>query len=82
MIEVPSALGGPQIRPVNYQIWYEGTRRIRLGINFSGLVYAPNATVELPFNGTMTGAIVANRIIGEGNNRYQFDASLLQQVFR
>jgi hypothetical protein len=73
--------GASQNRPIDYQIWYNGTRKIRLNAA-SAVVYAPNATVEIPFNATFQGAIVANRIVGEGNNRYSFDTSLSDVVFK
>jgi hypothetical protein len=61
--------------PANLQIWYSGTRKIRIG-TFRGVIYAPNAVVELEFNGRLTGAIVANRIVGKGNNTYEYDVAL------
>jgi hypothetical protein len=61
--------------PANFQIWYSGTRKLRLS-TFKGVVYAPNAVVEIGFNGRVAGAIVANRIIGQGNNNYEYDAAL------
>jgi tetratricopeptide (TPR) repeat protein len=67
--------------PADFQIWYSGINKIRVN-GLCGVVYAPNATVEIPFNGRVAGAIVANRIIGEGNNSYSFDTRLLETEFR
>ncbi len=66
--------------PLQFQVWYGGTRKIRVS-NMVGVLYAPNATVEIPFNGSFKGAIVANRIVGEGNNTYTIDMSLIGQIF-
>ncbi len=67
--------------PADLQIWYEGTKKIKVD-GLTALVYAPNATVEIPFNGRFSGAIVANRIVGQGNNQYSLDKRLLDQEFK
>jgi hypothetical protein len=79
----PSTMQGPSIMnnrsAGNLQVFYNGSKRIHLG-QFKGILYAPNATVEIGFNGRVTGAIVANKIIGEGNNTYEFDMALKDKV--
>jgi hypothetical protein len=65
----------------NFEIFYSGTRRIRFrGPGLCGVVYAPYATVEVGFNQTVTGAIVANRIVCEGNNTFQFNPMWTDQA--
>jgi hypothetical protein len=70
----------PFSEPANLQIWYNGTRTVRVH-SLTALVYAPNAVVELPFNSSISGAIVARRIVGEGNNRYSLDTNLIGKTF-
>jgi len=50
--------------PSNLQIWYEGNRPVKLNLdaNFNGLIYAPNAPITLSGTGTLTGALVGNKI--------------------
>lgn len=62
---------------IDLQLFYDGVKTINTGSSFSGIIYAPNATVEIPHNGRFSGAIFANRIIGESNNHYTFDKQLL-----
>jgi tetratricopeptide (TPR) repeat protein len=68
-------------QPADLQFWYNGVRKLIFEHKTYGVVYAPHATVEIKFNGHFTGAIVANRIIGEGNNHFVFDQHLLEVVF-
>lgn len=68
-----------QGRPRDLQIWYNGTREIRIEHNsrVAALIYAPNARVLVgPNNVTFFGAIVAREIIAEGNLTLVFDTSL------
>lgn len=68
--------------PRDFQIYYSGTKTIRIAPNldgsiFMGLIYAPNANVEvkLPKGGTFRGAIVANNIslVGKsGNENFEY----------
>ncbi|MBS1998670.1 MAG: hypothetical protein JSS86_20240, partial [Cyanobacteria bacterium SZAS LIN-2] len=67
-------------RPIDFQIWYNGSRKLRLN-NIQAVVYAPNATIELPFNSSFAGAVVANRIVADGNNHISFDTTLLDTEF-
>lgn len=59
------------------EIWYNGEGTIRLDdrFNFSGLIYAPFARVELcgPTSGKFTGAIVARDVIVSGNVTINYD---------
>jgi hypothetical protein len=68
--------------PSDLQVWYEGSRKLRLSNDVHALVYAPNATVEIPFNSRFAGAIVANRIIGEGNNTYSCDIRMINTEYK
>lgn len=71
--------------PANFQIWYNGTRRIVLPHNCDvhAVIYAPNAEVYLPSNNhRFVGAIVANSIVGEGNITIIFDESLKGKEFK
>jgi len=52
------------------EIWYNGYGTIKLDHNcrMEGIIYAPNARVELgPNNVDFTGAIVARTICADGN---------------
>jgi hypothetical protein len=61
------------------EIWYNGEGTIRLDdrFNFSGLIYAPFARVELcgPTSGQFTGAIVARDVIVSGNVTIKYDSA-------
>lgn len=66
-------------RPRDLQIWYNGTRDIRVEHNsqVAALIYAPNARVLVgPNNVIFFGAIVAREIVAEGNLTLVFDTSL------
>lgn len=63
------------------EIWYngEGTLRFEHNSQFRGIVYAPNARIELGRNNSMfVGAMVARDIFADGNVRLIFDESLLR----
>ncbi|MBC7999714.1 MAG: hypothetical protein IAF58_17305, partial [Leptolyngbya sp.] len=68
-------------RATNLQIWYRGTKTIVVDEDTCAVIYAPDATVQISSGKEFTGAIVANRIIVEGNSRLRFDKSLLSEVF-
>jgi hypothetical protein len=59
------------------EIWYNGEGTIRLDdrFNFSGLIYAPFARVELcgPTSGQFNGAIVARDVVVSGNVTIKYD---------
>jgi len=59
------------------EIWYNGEGTIQLddGFDFSGLLYAPFARVELngPTTGRFSGAIVARDVIVAGNVNIKYD---------
>lgn len=68
----------------NFQVFYGGLGTIKLGhnIRFRGLIYAPNAHVELgPNNVEFRGAIVAKTIKAQGNVSVQFDPALATEAF-
>ncbi len=67
--------------PGEFQIWYQGDGDIKLDHNceFCGIIYAPNARVELgPNNVHFYGAIVARDIYADGNVSLLFDRDLLK----
>jgi hypothetical protein len=63
------------------QIWYNGAKKIKLEHPMSGLIYAPHAVVEVAFNAEFKGAIVARRIVFEGNNSIYLDKAIANQNF-
>jgi hypothetical protein len=71
------ALREPKGKKNTFEIWYNGEGTIRLDdrFNFSGLIYAPFARVELygPTSGQFTGAIVARDVIVSGNVTINYD---------
>ncbi len=74
---------GQNVRtPSDVQIWYNGARIIQLCLYVNALVYAPNATVEISFNSHFSGAIVAHRIIGQGNNTFSCDSRLINTEYK
>ncbi len=73
---VPS---GPAQNDRTLELWYAGTSTIKLDRDstFNGIIYAPNARVEIgPGYATFTGAIVAKEIILTGNSRIYWDPRL------
>lgn len=50
--------------------------KIAGGGSFVGTVYAPNASIEMHGNGSMSGSIVANNITMTGNANFHYDESL------
>lgn len=79
-ISVGSQSGIFQDKAINLQIFYNGIKPLHIGSGFSGIIYAPNATVELGFNARVVGAIVARQIVGEGNNSFTLDQGLIGQT--
>jgi hypothetical protein len=79
--DLSGILRSPHGNPENFQIWYGGTRTLSMRGWAAALVYAPKAVVELPFNGSMSGAIVARRIVGAGNNQFNLDPNLIGKTF-
>jgi len=49
-------------------------------VSFSGVVYAPNATVNIGNNGAFYGAVVANRLTISNNAMVHFDTALLNNA--
>lgn len=73
---IPSA---PAMRGALLELWYEGEGTIKLDrdCTFNGIIYAPNARVEIgPGDATFTGSIVAKDIVVTGNSRLYWDMSL------
>lgn len=48
----------------NFQIWYEGNKNINVNLtkDFNGLIYAPNASINITGNGKYQGALVGKNI--------------------
>lgn len=70
-------------QPKNFQIWGTSTstsplQDISIAGNgvLSGIVYAPNATVDINGNGDVMGSVVANDITLTGNAKFHYDESL------
>ena len=73
------AAAGPAPEGCTLEFWYEGTGTIKLGRDstFNGLIYAPNARVEIgPGQATFCGAIVAKDILVSGDSRVFYDPTL------
>lgn len=70
-------LSKPASKKCTLEIWYNGEGTIRLDdrFNFSGLIYAPMARVELngPTSGRFSGAIVARDVVVTGNVTIKYD---------
>jgi hypothetical protein len=64
-------------RPVNLQIYYDGTSPIEIEHEFTGVIYAPHAHVMLAGNSTMYGAIIAGEVTCSANSAMFFDLDLL-----
>jgi hypothetical protein len=70
-------------QPKNFQIWGTSTstsplQDISLAGNgvLSGIVYAPNGSVDINGNGDVMGSVVANDITLTGNAKFHYDESL------
>jgi|GEM_PF-4689125 hypothetical protein len=66
-------------KAVNFQIWYNGQGTIKLDHNttFCGIIYAPNARVEMgEGNCSFEGAVIARDINCEGNIHFTYDEDL------
>lgn len=64
--------------PLQLQIRYAGTGTIELAGTLNLVVNAPNAQVELGGNLTLSGAVIASTISGDGGISVHFDRSLGQ----
>jgi len=67
--------------PIKFQLWgtkTSGTQSIDIRGNgvFSGIVYAPQGTVNIVGNGSISGSVVANNITLTGNAAFHYDESL------
>jgi hypothetical protein len=63
----------------NLQIWYSGSNQVTLNLNspsFSGLIYAPNATVNVTGSGSYTGAIVAGLLNATNSGSINIDTNI------
>ena len=62
------------------QIWYEGTRPINLKLDssFNGVIYAPNAPINLTGNGIFTGALVGDKLNLANSGTINFQTNLSQ----
>lgn len=61
------------------EIWYggEGTIRLDNRCRFAGIIYAPNARIELAEGVRFRGAIVGRDVIADKNTVLQYDESLV-----
>jgi len=68
------------VSPSSFQLWATdtGAQDIKIAGNgaLKGIVYAPNANVEINGNGDVMGSIVANNITVTGNAQFHYDESL------
>ena len=65
--------------PRNLQLFYDGTSDVSInvnGVDFSGLVYAPNARVSINGTGNFNGAIVGDRVNVRLNGQLRLDTAL------
>jgi hypothetical protein len=68
----------------NFQIFYEGTRNISINLSnndFSAVVYAPNAQINLTGSGTMKGALVGSTINLSHAGSFKIDKGLDQATY-
>jgi hypothetical protein len=65
-VDISSATFANPGSPANLQIWYSGTRPINLnlspGMNFNGIIYAPNASINVSGSGGFNGALSADKL--------------------
>lgn len=74
--EIP---GGLAPKGCSLEIWYSGSGTIKLeqDSTFNGIIYAPNARIEIgPAQATFRGAMVARDIIVSGDSRIYCDPEL------
>ncbi len=64
--------------PANLQVYFSGTTAINLSgsSDYKGVLYAPNATVNLGTSGNIYGSIIAHRISQTGNGAIHYDIAL------
>jgi tetratricopeptide (TPR) repeat protein len=70
---------GPPKKDSTIEIWYGGTATIKLDEDstFNGIIYAPNARIEIgPGDATFYGAMIARDIVVTGDARIYWDPSL------
>jgi hypothetical protein len=63
----------------NLQIWYSGSKPVNINLNgpsFVGVVYAPNATVNITGQGNFTGAVVAGNLNTSNVGNISIDTGL------
>jgi len=72
------SIHGPPLSYKQFQVWYKGTRTIKLGMA-RGLIYAPNARVELTSGTGFMGAIVAKEFKCSNSSSVWLDRGMLNK---
>ncbi len=72
------SLHGPPVSFRQFQVWYKGSKTIKLR-SAGGLIYAPNARVELPFGTGFMGAIVAREFKSANASSVWLDRGVLNK---
>jgi tetratricopeptide (TPR) repeat protein len=75
---VLSLHGQPVVSFRQFQVWYKGSKTIKLR-SAGGLIYAPNARVELPFGTGFMGAIVAREFKSANSSSIWLDRGVLNK---
>jgi hypothetical protein len=63
----------------NLQLWYSGSKPVNINLNgptFNGVIYAPNATVNITGQGNFTGAVVAGLLNATNTGNVSIDTGL------
>jgi hypothetical protein len=74
--EIPN---GPPKKDCSIEIWYNGKGTIKLDEDstFNGIIYAPNAKIEIgPGNANFFGAMIAKDIVVLGDSHIYWDPAL------
>ncbi|MFA6961328.1 MAG: hypothetical protein WC205_11300 [Opitutaceae bacterium] len=67
-------------QPINFQIWGTSSTSQNIDVKgngaFSGIIYAPNASVFVNGNGDVLGSVIGNDVTMVGNAAFHYDESL------
>jgi tetratricopeptide (TPR) repeat protein len=72
------SLHGSYVSSKQFQVWYRGTKTIKLR-SAHGLIYAPNARIELTFGTGFMGVIVAREFKSSNNASVWLDRGMLNR---
>jgi hypothetical protein len=72
------SIHGPPLSYKQFQVWYKGTKTIKLN-RAQGLIYAPNARLELTSGTGFMGAIVAKEFKSSNNSSVWLDRGMLNK---